>query len=152
APGRILVRAEDAPRAAKLLDELLDEKEQPKEETASTEGVPPVASPDQASSWWEQRTVGLALSTLAGLVLLWIALSPSRRVEPVEPEAKKATLEVVAVNDTVNPFEGVGTDGLPPAVTISRERMTIGIGKQVDVHFATTLPREGETWEQARTR
>src|SRR5579859_3478194 len=110
APGLIMVRAEDAPRATKLLEELLDGREQEKEEASRADETPRIASPTAISPSLRTRTTGLAISTLGSLLLFWIAATSSTRATPL---AEKATLEVVALNDVSNPFEGLDTDVLP---------------------------------------
>jgi preprotein translocase subunit SecD len=73
---------------------------------------------------------------------------------PAAERGPAVKLELTRVDDTVDPFEHVDDDSLPPGegITILRENIPAGRGITATPHFARIMLRDGESSESATAR
>jgi hypothetical protein len=145
APAEILVPAADRERATAILRHLLLGEEAPQH------GDDKPGAPAPAEWSYGRRTVFLALC-LGGVGLLALALKWPRHEDG--PEVPPAKLEVVRVDDTVDPLGDVPDSAIPPGagIRIDREFVPQGAGRHEEVHFARIAIQGGESKKAAAVR
>jgi hypothetical protein len=105
-------------------------------------------------------SIPLATALVVAFLLLECSHNPGRYHQQSGPvsgassPAHRAELEVVRVDDTIDPFKGVSEAEIPvnENFTIMVEVSRVGSGKLVSTHFATVLPHHSETKEAATAR
>lgn len=146
APARILVKAEDAPRATAILEHLVLGKDAPPEDSATTI---PLAARETGPSM-KSRTIAMAAVTGVAAAALGIAvfasLGPRIVVEEAVPRSK---LEVFLVDDeSLGAVETV----FPDDFHALNERVPVSVGRQMDVTFVALDLRRGESLDAAIAR
>ena len=150
APAELLVSAADAPRATQILRHLLVGDEEP----APAPG--PVVRVDVPGHAWplRSRTAALRAAALAGGVALAVVALPQRHAAHAAGAGTRAKLEVVRVDDAIDPFAGVSESAIPEgaATSLFLEQAPVGKDRALATHFARTVLREGETRAAAVAR
>jgi preprotein translocase subunit SecY len=148
APAQILVKEADAERATKTLRLLLLGEERPER------GEPPPSEWHVPIEPWtlSRRTAALGACALAASVLTFVGSLPAHEsaTEPVP----RAELEVVRVDDTIDPFATVHEDALPEGqgIGIYLENAPAGPGHNVQSHYVRVVLREAESTKAAIKR
>jgi hypothetical protein len=143
APAQILVKEDDRERATSALRRLLvgGEPSVPREAPAAS--TPVIAVP--AAPWsLGRRTIALGACFVAAGAVLFLARLPQA---PTGGPVARAELEIVRVDDTVDPFAAFDDASLPAGqgIGIYAETAPLGPGKTVTTHFARIVFRPGET-------
>ena len=143
APAEILVPAGDAERATKTLRHWLLGEEAPQRAETSGDAV----IDDGTKEPWPaaRRNMilgGCAVAALAAFALFQVP--PAGSGAPAGPRAK---LEVVRVDDTIDPFASLPESAVPAGegIEIRFENVPAGPGRHLKVNFARLRLREGES-------
>ena len=151
APAEILVREEDAVRATNTLRHWLLGEEAPERAETTTESI--VAAHPAETPWpAARRTMMLGASAVAALVavVLFHVTAPSSFV-PTGPRPK---LEIVRVDDELDPFAGMAEDAVTAGegIELRFENVPAGRGRTERVNFARIAMRRGESKAAATVR
>jgi hypothetical protein len=153
APAEILVPEADAPRATAVLRHLLvgDELVERRPADAGTAADDPNAA--RAMLTPARRARGLAVSAAIALGLLVLARVPVR--DAATPPNRRAKLEVIRVDDMIEPFATTRDTDVPDGIELRYENapITTSHGSSYrKVFFARVALREGEAVETAIAR
>lgn len=148
APVTLLVPAEDEARArdvlaSHLLGETRTIPEGPSDATPTPQGPTPSHGPER------KLVIGAAI---AGLALV-IARLPASSDAP--PPAHRTKLEIVRIDDTIDPFDAAVEDSIPAnsGIALARESVPVGEGSAPrEVTYARAALQPGEPVSTARAR
>ena len=147
APAQILVRREDAERATRVLRHLLAGDEGPDRTEAPGE---PWRVPSEP--WSLPRRTAILAGCAAAAVLLTVGktYAPPPGAAPVH----RANLEVVRIDDAIDPFATVPDESIPDGqgIGVYQENAPVGPGRSVMSHYVRVVSREGETTSAAIAR
>lgn len=158
APADILVHESEAPRASATLRHLLLGEPLPADDGATGDGAfaaPPISEPAPVMKP-AHRTGGLAAALAAALAIFVIVRLPIG--DPVAGPARRAKLEVVRVDDSIDPFSAILASDLPRDVQLRSENAPTGsgssrLGRATEItSYARVLMAPGESLEQAIRR
>jgi hypothetical protein len=154
APVEILVKPADRERAVKVLRHLLLGEPAPEREAhdeAEPEAV--AAAPLPAAPSTVRRAIVLgACAAVAAAALGLLHLRPSR--DAAAASAPRSKLELVRVDDTIDPFAAVPDESIPleSGIALYREHAPIGSGGTRSTTYARVVLREGESKADAAAR
>jgi hypothetical protein len=129
---RVCVEREDATRAKALIHELLSQNSAAPEATSG--------QPEPSGSGAGLRNSLLAACALAAV---WCSLPTEPLAAPME--TARMTLEVLPVDDSVDPFAGAGSLTLPNGVSLNQSARN-------GVPWARLVPGAGESFDEAIER
>jgi len=155
APADILVHESDAVRAAATLRHLLLGEPLPEGDGAAVAGAiaaPPPAGEAGTVMRPARRSYGLAATAAAALAVLVLVKLPVG--EPVAGPARRAKLEVVRVDDSIDPFGAVLASESPPDLELRFETVPTGKGTShgsttQTISYVRVLMTTGESLEHA---
>jgi preprotein translocase subunit SecY len=148
APAQLLVPREDVDRAVRTLHHLLLGEEAPDNADRA-----PTTVPEPKGLWSPSRRTGVlgACAAIAGLTWAMTSVLPHEVARTAGPRPK---LEILKVDDTIDPFTDTSEDSIPEGtgIGIYLERVPAGSGRYAQVHFARIVPRPGEAKTAAAAR
>jgi hypothetical protein len=150
APSVLLAPPEQAERAHALLRHLLTGAETPERLPSSPEVARLPAQP-----WSPKRRAALLLIALAGATLAFTSLWIHRQTPPrTVADGPRAKLELVRVDDSVDPLAAVAEEAIPEnsGIGVFDENVPLGTAGTKPARFARIALRAGESKEEARGR
>jgi hypothetical protein len=161
-PVEVLVPAKDAARARSALQQALTGDAVANvfgDLDPANEPPPDDKAPPRGGSSGRRRTAALAAMAAALLVGFVAATTDFGTAKPLtaeEREARRALLQIVAVDDEDDPLEEAARasaeEDLPVGLSFALEDAPVGPGRTQVVHVARMIARQGEPLDAAAAR